>query len=208
MRALALILASFLAAGCVSVFPKTAPDQLYRFGATPLARPVAPAGARPAVEALPIDFDRAAAGDLILTLNGDEAAYIKGSRWITSASSLFEQAMESAFAADQGTVRLMARGEAVRPDYLLKLSVRGFEARYTHGRSAAPDIVVEVYAAISKSTDRTLAGEKTFTVSVPAADNRMGAIAGAFDSAVGRVLSELVSWVDTTISAYPAAKPA
>jgi len=209
MRALALILASLLAAGCVSVFPKTAPDQLYRFGAAaPAAAQGAPAGARAAVEALPIDFNRAAAGDMILTLNGDEAAYVKGSRWITSASSLFEQAMESAFAADRGAARLMARGEADRPDYLLKLSVRSFEARYTHGRAAPPDITVEVYAAMSRSGDRMLVGERTFTVSVPAADNRMGAIARGFDEAVSKVLGDLVSWVDDTVAAYPVAKPA
>lgn len=202
-----LILASVALSGCVSLLPKAAPAQLYRFGeAQPTTPPASPSQARFAVQMLPIDFDSAAAGDLILTVSGDEAAYIKGARWITTASSEFEGAVVTAFAADQGAARLMARGEAIRPDFQLKLSVRHFEARYTHGRTASPEIVVEVYAALSRAEDRSLVGERTFTASIPASDNRMGAIARAFNQAVGQVLGEVVKWVDAAGSGY--ARPA
>lgn len=90
----------------------------------------------------------------------------------------------------------MARGEAVRPDAFLKLDVRLFEARYEQGPASAPTVVVQVYAALSQPADRALMGEHTFTASVPAGDNRVGAIARAFDQAVGQVLGQLVKWVD------------
>jgi cholesterol transport system auxiliary component len=102
----------------------------------------------------------------------------------------------------------MARGEAVRPDYFLKLDVRTFEARYVNGQGAAPTIVVEVYAALSRPSDRSLTGEHTFTVSVPASENRVSAIAAAFDQAVGQVLGQLVKWVDSQAVAYSAGSPA
>jgi cholesterol transport system auxiliary component len=187
------------------MLPKARPAQLYRFGEA-RTTPAAPSRSRFTVQMLPIDFDRASAGDLILTVSGDEAAYIKGARWVTSASSEFEGAVATTFAGDQGAAHLMAHGEVVRPDVQLKLSVRRFEARYTHGRTAPPDIVVELYAALSRADDRTLVGERTFTASIPASDDRMGAIAQAFNQAVGQVLGEMVRWVDAAGSGY--AKPA
>jgi cholesterol transport system auxiliary component len=39
-------------------------------------------------------------------------------------------------------------------------------------------------------------GDRSFTASVTASDNRVGAIAEAFDQAVARILGELVAWVD------------
>jgi cholesterol transport system auxiliary component len=202
MRRLSLAAAGaalVLLCGCVSLFPKEAPAQLYRFGlvAAPASpSPGAPASSRFAVQALIIDFNRAAAGDLILTVTGNEAAYIRGARWVSGASTLFEQALASAFDADQGAARLMARGEAVRPDAFLKLDVRVFEARYLQGPGGPPTIVVQVYAALSQPADRALMGERIFTASVPAGDNRVGAIAQAFDQAVAQVLGQLVKWVD------------
>jgi cholesterol transport system auxiliary component len=202
MRRLSLAAAStamMLLCGCVSLFPKEAPAQLYRFGAAgpSTSQPASTsASSRFAVQALIIDFNRAAAGDQILTITGDQAAYIKGARWVSGASTLFEQALASAFDADQGPARLMARGEAVRPDAFLKLDVRVFEARYEQGPAGAPTVVVQVYAALSQPADRALMGEHMFAASVPAGDNRVGAIARAFDQAVGQVLGQLVKWVD------------
>jgi cholesterol transport system auxiliary component len=190
--------AILLLGGCVSLLPKEAPAQLYRFGGAPAAasQPASPAQERFEVEALAIDFNRAASGDMILTLNGNEAAYIKGARWVSGASTLFEQALANAFDADQGPARLMARGETVPPDYFLKLDVRSFEARYLQGPNAAPTIEIEVYAALTQPTGHALIGARTFAVSVPATDNRVGAITLAFDQAVAQVLGQMVKWVD------------
>ena len=200
MRILALVAAVGAAAslaGCISVLPKTKPAQLYSFGGAiaPTATP-AP-GPRFSIEVAPISFDRAAVGDRILTTTGNQAAYIKGSRWDVGAQYLFESALTNAFAADGGPARLMARGEAVRADYVLKLEVRTFEARYLQGQGAAPTVVVRVYAALAKTGDRALAGERLFTASVPAAENRAGAIATAFDQAVTQTLGQLAKWADT-----------
>ncbi len=195
---LVALAAMLLLGGCVSLFPKAEPAQLYRFGsaASIPAQPAASLQSRFAIQALIIDFNRAATGDQILTMSGNEAAYIKGARWVSGASTLFEQALANAFDASQGPARLMARGEPVRPDYFLKLDVRVFEARYLQGRGSPPTIVVQVYAAMSQPSDRALLGQRLFAASVPATDDRMGAIAAAFDQAVSQVLGQLVKWVD------------
>jgi len=193
-RSLLLAAPAVLLAGCVTLLPKEPPAQLYRFGGDlpPVPRPAVSFG----VEPLSISFAAPSAGDLILTTTGHEAAYIRGARWVSGASVLFEQALANAFDADAGPARLMARGEIARPDYFLKLDVRTFEARYLQGQGAPPTVVVEVYAALSPPTGRQIAGDQIFTASVPAQENRAGAIATAFDQATGQVLQQMVKWVD------------
>jgi cholesterol transport system auxiliary component len=141
-------------------------------------------------------FDRAAASDRILTVSGTQAAYIKDARWVTSSVGLFDSALQRAFDADQGPARLVDRAETARIDYVLKLDVRTFEARYDHGQAAAPTIVVEVHAALDRTHDRIVVGDRSFKASITAGDNRVGAIAEAFDQAVAKILGELVAWVD------------
>jgi len=187
-----------LLCGCISVFPKESPAQLYRFGdfGPPSPAVMTPAAPGFVVETLPTTFDRPAAGDGILTMTGNEAAYIKGSRWVGTAQGLFESAVTRAFEASGGPARAMSRGEPSRPDYLLKLDVVRFEAHYDQGQESPPAIVVEVNATLSRSGDHTLAGEQLFRAKVAADANRAGAITAGFDQATRIVLTDLVAWVN------------
>ncbi len=196
-RGLLLAGAASLLAGCISLFPKAEPAQLYRFGTTaPQVQETASGEPGFRVLLTVTGFDRAAAGDRILTVTGTQAAYIKGARWVTSSASLFDSAVQHAFDADQGPARLVDHGDIATTDYLLKLDVRTFEVRYDNGQAANPTIVVVVHAALDRTLDRTVVGDRSFRTSVTASDNRMGAIAQAFDRAVAEVLGELVAWVD------------
>jgi cholesterol transport system auxiliary component len=142
-------------------------------------------------------WDRASATDRILTVqpNG-EVAYIKSARWVSGAPALFDQALQRAFDADEGPARIITRGQMGRSDYVLKVDVRRFEARYDNGADFAPTINVEVRAALTRSADRIVAGERLFRASVPASENRVGPIAAAFDKAVAEVVGQMVAWVD------------
>jgi cholesterol transport system auxiliary component len=197
-RSLGIVLLGALATACISLFPKENPAQLYRFGPQASAPPTAPAPGNQRFSVINpiIAFDRAAASARILTVTNDQAAYIKGSRWVAPASTLFESALENAFYADPGPARLMAAGEVGHGDYALRLDVREFDVRYDHGAGAAPDVVVDLHATLTRLDGRAFAGERTFQARVPAQEDRVGAIAPAFDQAVGKVLGELVAWVD------------
>lgn len=182
-------------AACVTLLPKSQPAQLYRFGADQAASPSSAARLF-SVRLTPVTFERASASDQILTIEGDRTAYIGGARWVTSATSLFEAAVDQAFDDHKGAARLLARGETTRADYALKLDVRRFEAGYNNGQGAAPTITVEVYAALDNLADPNADREHTFRANVPADDNRVGAIVRAFDKAVGSVLGDLATWTD------------
>jgi cholesterol transport system auxiliary component len=198
----AAVVALLSLTGCISLLPKQKPSQLYRFGSEPAAAsPSAPAvGTRVAIRAAPISFARAAGGDRILTVSGDETAYIGGARWVTAANGLFEEAVFRAFAAHGGSARLLARDEPVAADYVLKLDVETFEARYDHGRSAPPTIVVRLYASLVGHRNDTAGVSQIFQAEAPAESNSVHAITAAFDVAVGKILGDMVGWVDRTAS--------
>jgi cholesterol transport system auxiliary component len=196
-RRLAIAAICSVAAGCITVLPKQPPIQLYRFGAAsaaPAGRPSTPRAAF-TVRLAPMDFDGGAAGDLILTVAGGQAAYVRGARWLVPAEDMFRSAVVRAFAADVGGVRLVEPGDPSAIDDTLKLDVRAFEARYADPK-APPTVVVEFYASITRLKDRTSLGHRTFRAEAPASENRMSTIAAAFDQAVGKALGELVSWVN------------
>jgi cholesterol transport system auxiliary component len=189
-------------AGCVSLLPKQKPSQLYRFeGAPPAAASEAEpktetaGGPRIGVFRAGGQFQREAAGDRILTIAGDKTAYIADARWVAPADVLFEQSLARAFDG-AGKARLVVRGEPARASWALRLDVRNFEARYAGHR---PSVVVRVRASLLRDSSQGVQ-EKIFEATVPAGDNRVGAIVAAYDRAVGQVLAELVTWVEASVS--------
>jgi cholesterol transport system auxiliary component len=197
VRCLASLLVAGLLQGCISVFPKSEPAQLYRFGdAAPRTGEARSADHSFNVFLGDTMFNRAAAGERILTMTGTQAAYIKGARWVTSAQDLFDAALQQAFDNGDGRARLVRSGTIARSGYLLQLQVHAFEARYPDAAGAAPEILVALRATLADSDARDVVGERSFNAAIRADENRVGGIVAAFDLAVAQVLSELVDWVD------------
>lgn len=184
--------------GCISLFPKAPPVQTYRFGVDGASGPAAPQGAGDAAQVNVLrsatSFPRAAQSDAILTVTGDQTAYIGGGRWIAPAVVLFDEAVANAFDAPGGSVRLISRGEIAAATINLKLNVETFEARYSGEKDAAPTVIVRVRAELLRMTDRHVIGDRTFESRKPAGDNRVDAIVQAFNAALGEVLGQLVGW--------------
>ena len=178
--------------GCISVFPKTKPVQLYRFDAAPAAQDAAPAGPVKTVIKGATVFPPAASGDRILTVTGAEAAYIGGARWVAPASILFDEAVLRAFDAP-GSARLVARGEPMSAASTLRLDVRAFEARYP-----GPTVSIQVRATLVRNADHSVVGEKMFEAAAAATDNRQGPIVAAFNAATGKVIGDIRAWTSAT----------
>ncbi|ADG11540.1 ABC transporter [Caulobacter segnis] len=181
---------------CISVFPKTKPVGLYRFGEAEISATKGPPGAMFGVLKSPSTFTRAAASDRILTSNQGQVAYIADARWVSPAFVLFEEAVARAFENDPGRARLIGRGEVAKADLVLRLEVRTFETDYVDGPKAAPEVVVRVRGVLNRNSDRVLVGDQVFEARVKAADNRVSAIVPAYDKAVAQVLGEVVAWTN------------
>ena len=180
-------------AGCISVFPKTPPAQLYRFGALEAADQPAPAAGQ-TIALGGIAFDNPASTDRILTMTGQDAAFISGARWVAPAPVVFEEALVRGFQATTGAPRLVQRGSIAKEPLTLDLDVQAFEARYDQGEKAAPLVVIQVHAVMMRNSDRSVAGERTFVISRRADDNRVSLIVQAFDGASKDLIGKLAAW--------------
>jgi cholesterol transport system auxiliary component len=195
----AAMVAGLALAGCISLFPKTPPVTLYRFETQ-----TEPAD-RTAMRAVSIQrasgsFTSASAGDRILTINGSQAAYIAGARWVSSASSLFDDAVTRTLQSAPA-VRLASVGDIGRPDYVLRIDVTTFEARYLNGAEAAPTVVVQARASLSNTDTRASAGTILLEAQVPATENRVSAIVTAYGAATTQVMGQLKNWLTQRIGA-------
>lgn len=189
--------AAIALAGCVSVFPKSEPAQLYRFGAGHASQPGPGAASSQVGLALsPIDFTVAAAGDRIMTVTGSEVAYIAGARWSVPAKVLFADALDQAFERDARVVSLVGRREMRSSNLLLDVDVNTFEARYENGREAPPVAVVAMDVRIVRFPERTVIAHRVIEVRQPASENRQAAIVAALDTATTGALGQLVEWTD------------
>jgi cholesterol transport system auxiliary component len=188
-----------LAPGCVSLLPKTKPVQLYRLSEAAPA-PAAPAPPGLIIAKAPTAFPPDAAGDQLLTVTGQQAAFISDARWLEPATVMFDEAVTEAF--DQpGSPRLAGRGENVAVCCTLKLDVRRFETDYDRGPGAAPTVTVTIHTVLIRNSDRSVAAEKLFEVRQPAVDNRVSAIVAAFNTAVAQAVAGVRDWTALNASA-------
>jgi cholesterol transport system auxiliary component len=181
------------------------PVQNYRFG-LPMAAPSA-VGDTPApltVSIRRIEFPQAAGDDRILGVTGLETAYIGGARWVSPASTLFDDSLKAAFANRADRIRVLGRREPGTPPLVLQVTVTTFEARYA-APGAVPDVVVTARAQLRSTPERRAGGgtirpeegrsvERVFTVTQPAGDNRVSAIVAAFDTATRDINTQIADW--------------
>jgi cholesterol transport system auxiliary component len=200
LRLAALAVAALALSACISLFPKTQPVSLYRFGAERAPAADVPQDAVGVFLAHGA-FEREAAGDRILTVDGAKVAYVADTRWAAPATVLWNQAVTAAFDADPGRVRLIARGEPAAAAYVLRLDVRTFETRYEKAPKAAPTVLVRVRAVLTPSGAKGTASEKIFEARADAGRNRMRAIVPAYDRAVNEVLDAIVGWTNAQATA-------
>ena len=196
LKSLAILALAVSLSGCVSLFPKAKPAQIYRFGVADAPVAAVPTGV--AIARTPTAFTRAAAGDRILTTTGQETAYVAEARWVAPAALMFDDAVKQTFESRPKGPRYITRGDLPAADLALRLDVGIFEARYLDGPKAAPTVVVSMRATLVRVRDRAVIGEKVFTASKRAGDNRVSAIAAAFDGAVKESAGALADWTAAT----------
>jgi len=181
------------------------PVQNYRFG-LPMAAPSA-VGDTPApltVSIRRIEFPQATGDDKILGVTGLETAYIGGARWVSPASTLFDDSLKAAFANRADRIHVLGRREPGTPPLILQVTVTTFEARYA-APGAVPDVVVTARAQLRSTPERRAGGgtirpeegrsvERVFTVTQPAGDNRVSAIVAAFDTATRDINTQIADW--------------
>lgn len=182
--------------GCITLLPKAKPVDLYRFGQPASAKFETVQTGTVGVVRATGEFQREAAGDRLVAITSERVALVAEARWVTPAITLWDEAVLAAFDADNGRVRLIARGEPGRAAYVLRLDVRNFEALYERGPKAAPTVLVRVRAALTSNADRGLVGERIFEARITPSENKLSEIVPAYDRAVAEVLKQVIGWTN------------
>jgi cholesterol transport system auxiliary component len=188
--------------GCITLFPKTKPVQLYRFG----VQTAASVGEQPqdlvSILKGPTQFNRAASGDRILTMTGQQSAYIADARWFDSAGVLFDASLSNSFSQSTGRSRLIRSGDGALATMSLRLDVRAFEVRY-NDRGRRPVAAVNVQGLLVDADNRTIVAQNLFDCEQKADANRVRDLVEALDKAVTECQSKIVTWTNATLDTMP-----
>jgi cholesterol transport system auxiliary component len=195
IRSLVLAAAAVALSGC-ALLSSPDPVQLYRFGEGGGVTASSVTVASPTqVRLRNVEFPTASRGDRILGVTGLEAAYIGGARWVSPAQQLMSQSIENAFGDQARTVRLIGQRELTPVTRVLDIDVRTFEARYDY-EGAIPVVNISARARLLRFPERTVLAEEVITVTESAGQNRVSAIAQAFDLASREFNTRLVTWTE------------
>ena len=146
--------------------------------------PVAPSG---------LNTNRIALARSPITLD-----YYAGATWTDSAPQLVQTLLIESF---ENTGRIVAVGResvGLKPDYVLKLELREFQAEYEDPQ-APPTVHVRVIAKLVRMPAREIIASHMTEQKQAAAANTLNTVVDAFDAALGPVLKEIVKWALTAV---------
>jgi len=122
----------------------------------------------------------------IAVLRGRQLDYYRGVQWGGSTLEVVQSFLVNSL-QDQKLFRSVTSEQArVAGAYMLDSEVRDFQAEYAEGRNA-PTVRVSIIARLVRISDRALVDTIPASATHAAADNRMSAVAEAFEVAAQEV---------------------
>lgn len=196
-KAFAGIAVLALVAGCSAIPGSNPPVQLYSL--TPkstypdelpvvdwqlgVERPTAPAGLATA---------RIAAVRTPLTLD-----YFANVLWVDDAPNMVQRLLIESFENSNRIVGVGRASVGLRSDYVLRIELREFQAEYREP-GEPPTIFVRVNTKLVKMPERQIVASVTRDKLMKAPDGKITSIIKTFDSALGKVLKQIVIWTLST----------
>jgi len=126
----------------------------------------------------------------VAVLRGRQLDYYRGVQWGGNTLEIVQSLLVSSL-QDQKLFRSVTSEQArVAGAYMLDSEVRDFQAEYTEGNSA-PAAHVTIIGRLIRISDRALVDTISATAKRDATDNKMGAVAAAFEAAAQQVAQTL-----------------
>ncbi|MGH8236710.1 MAG: ABC-type transport auxiliary lipoprotein family protein [Steroidobacteraceae bacterium] len=136
----------------------------------------------------------------IAVLKGRQLDYYRGAQWSGRATELVQTLMVDSFEDQQLFRSVTSEQTRVSSEYVLDVSVRDFQAEYAND-SDAPTAHVTIVGRLIRVTDRQLVETFAATAQSKASDNRLSAVAAAFETAAHKVVLELAQKTAAAIAA-------
>lgn len=135
----------------------------------------------------------------IAVLRGRQLDYYRGAQWGGRAVEIVQTLLVESFEDQQLFRSVTAEQSRVSSDYVLDVSVRDFQAEYA-SENDAPTAHVTIVGRLIRVSDRQLVQTFAATAQSKASDNRMGAVAAAFETAAQKVVLELARKTATAVA--------
>lgn len=193
-RLIATSLLSALLAGCSLLPGQGDPPQLYTLTPKSTFAPDLPAVqwqlvVDPPVAAAGLNTTRIALQRTPVSLD-----YFARANWSDSAPNLVQTLLIESFENTGKIVAVARESVRLRPDFLLQTELREFIAEYHPDPALPPLVRARLIAKLVRVSDRAIIASTTVERTERATSNDMGAIALAFDEALGGVLKRIVEW--------------
>ena len=185
------LLLGALLAGC-SILPEKTSVSLFAPDPRVAADPAWPTVAWQLVVPRPAGAALVDSARIAVRPSPGELQVYKAAAWTQPAPDIVHDAIIHAF-EDSGRIGGVARrGEGLNADYQLLLDVRRFDSDY--GEPGGPAAVVEIGAKLlADDADRVVAS-RVFRHAVPSRGTDVGAVAAAFEAALGAATRDIVGW--------------
>lgn len=122
----------------------------------------------------------------VAVMHGQQLDYYRGVQWGGNTLEIVQALLVTSL-HDQKLFRSVTSEQArVAAAYMLDSEVRDFQAEYTGGKDA-PTVRVSIIARLIRVADRALVDTIAASATRPANDNRMNAVAAAFEAAAHEV---------------------
>lgn len=201
MRRIAIVvLVSVFTAGCGSILPSGPAPDLYNLTPKSTFNDNLPEVGWQLVIEEPVAAGGLDSSSIAMHPNPTEVKYFADARWTGRAPKMIQTLLVESF-ENTGQITAVGR-EAIglRADYSLKTELREFQAEYFDGIDSSPSVRVRINAKIIKQPRQVIVASRNFEQVVKVSGNtEMLSIIRIFDSALGKVLKDLVEW--TLISA-------
>ncbi|MGB5985461.1 MAG: ABC-type transport auxiliary lipoprotein family protein [Desulfobacterales bacterium] len=192
-----LALASTLAGlllGCGEILPRPGPaPELFVLSPKSTFPPELPRIDAQLVIAEPTSGGALNTDRIVLKPSPRQIKYVAGVRWVTLAPKMIQTLLVESFENSGKIVAVGRQAVTLQSDYLLISELREFQAEFTEDQ-ALPEVVVALSVRIIRQPAARIVNAHTFRAVVTAGDGDMEAIVQAFDSALGKVLKQMVIW--------------
>lgn len=197
-------------AGCGSLLETTLPapqSYMLRLPPGPVATSAAPAGSVLVLRPEPgpgLDSNR-----IMLLRSEKRFDSYAASLWAAPAPDLVGHILVDALRRGGEFSNVFDDHAPYPPQYALRVTLRRFEADYTvDGGRGAPTVFVTLDASLGRRRDRALLANFTVEGSARAADDRMGAVVAAFETATAEAARKLAEAAAVAVANEPRAAQA
>ncbi len=182
-----------LLGGCGSLLPRAPERPLYRLVPTFAFPPGLPQVTAQLAVATPAAADGLDTRRIVLTRSRVALDYFADGEWTDRAPALVATALVDGFEKSGALTAVTPEGLGLRADFVLESELTNFEAAYD-SPNAPPRVVVRLDVKLVRLPELKIIAASSLGGEATAAANRLLDIVRAYDEALGRAVTAVVTW--------------